>query len=120
MQYWKSRWILVVASLHTIYVFVVFGDSYLSMLAKGLWQSMGSPRDAVATWFFVFGLLLFVLGFALEAMEKAEVSIPKSALGMLWLMTILGVVIMPASGFWLLFASLIGFSLPTKSTIAVL
>nr|WP_290894508.1 DUF6463 family protein [Azonexus sp.] len=58
-------------------------------------------RGAVA-WFFLFGVLLWLLGMAVDLLERQVPGWRSPALGgALLLLLGLGVVLMPASGFWL-------------------
>jgi Family of unknown function (DUF6463) len=73
-----------------------------AMLADGVVDSVGGdPWRAAITWFLLWGLVLGLLG--LEAHQSERAGVPPSrsfALGLAAL-CVLGVVLMPASGFWL-------------------
>ncbi|TQV89324.1 DUF6463 family protein [Aliikangiella coralliicola] len=103
MKHWKSTWIIGVAILHTIYAIVVFGEEYILLFENGLFNSVSSPRSALAVWFFLFGQLLFVVALLVQAIERSDSKEKTKLTGInLLLMTIIGVTIMPASGFWLM------------------
>ncbi|MDQ1830409.1 DUF6463 family protein [Massilia scottii] len=103
MKHWISRWLLGVAFLHTVFAFVVMGPIMLSMLDKGLFNSAKSMTEGATTWFFLFGILLALFAIPVYALEKAGVALPKSIGWGLIGMAALGVVLMPDSGFWLVF-----------------
>lgn len=80
----------------------------LELVTEGVGGS-GAP-DAVRFaffWFFFFGFVLMLLGGAVLALERAEISPPRSFLAGLLAFTLVGVLAMPASGFWLVFAPLL-------------
>ncbi|RSZ56596.1 molecular chaperone GroEL [Massilia atriviolacea] len=104
MKHWISRWLLGVAFLHTLFAFVVLGPFMLKMLGDGLFNSVKTDTTAgVTAWFFLFGVLLVLLALPLHALEKAGMALPKSLGWGLSGMAVLGVVLMPDSGFWLVF-----------------
>ncbi|WP_208296513.1 DUF6463 family protein [Massilia sp. CCM 8734] len=103
MKHWISRWLIGVALLHTAFAFVVMGPPMLEMLRGGLFNTVKNMTLAATTWFFLFGLLLALMAVPLHALEKAGVALPKSfGWGLLGLAA-LGVLLMPDSGFWLVF-----------------
>jgi hypothetical protein len=72
------------------------------MWRAGLFDSVGDdPSNNAVTWFLLWGFLLALLGAVLHEIERSGVRIPAS-FGWGFLATCaLGVVLMPASGFWL-------------------
>ena len=107
MKNWKGKWIIGVALLHTVFALVVAGEHYQQMLRSGLINSATSPQANIAIWFLLFGVLLFIAGLLLLALEQAEQAIPRLAIYPLLGLTVLGVSVMPASGFWLMFPPLV-------------
>jgi hypothetical protein len=114
MKPWIGAWLIAVAALHTVFALVVFGDPLRGLLARGLFDAIGGDlRSAVAAWFLLFGLLLFVFGLAVAALERAGGPLPASLGWSLLGLALLGVVLMPASGFWLAFPPAIAILLRT-------
>jgi ABC-type transport system involved in multi-copper enzyme maturation permease subunit len=106
---WIGRWLIFVAIGHTV-VGLMFGTPVLlKMLERGLFNSVGSePVTGMFTWFFLFGAVLALLGMAIHAIERSDSLASTRALGIgLMLLTVLGVVLMPVSGFWLAFPAAI-------------
>jgi hypothetical protein len=61
-------------------------------------------KTGAVVWFVLFGSLLFVCGLAIVHLEKASSKpVPRSIGWCLLAITIVGVTLMPASGFWLVF-----------------
>ena len=103
MKNWIGKWVMFVALGHTAVGIVLFGSVYRELLANGLYNSISSEKAGLAVWFALFGVVLFIVGMLLSALESNSASIPKSAGIALLLLTVLGVVLMPVSGFWLMF-----------------
>jgi len=119
MKSWKSKWIIGVAAGHTIYALIYFGNDYISLYDKGIFDSVDTPQIAAAVWFFLFGQVLFLVGLIMSKLEKSNRGLlPKSIAYNLLALTILGILLMPASGFWLIFPPVIAILL-TKSTHSV-
>jgi len=103
MKNWVSKWVMFVAVGHTIVAMIFFGNVYGEIIRNGLYNSVKSEKTGLAVWFLLFGFLLFVFGMLLAVIEKNDSSqIPKSIGVALLLLTTLGVVLMPVSGFWLI------------------
>lgn len=99
---WRGRWVLGVASLHTLFALVEFRQPLVQLLTRGLFDAVGDDAMLGAvTWFVLFGFVLAALGLAVDDAERH--GRPGRGVG-LWLalVTVLGVVLMPVSGLWLL------------------
>ena len=104
MNRWIGRWLIAVAVLHTLFALVVFKAPLAQIVEAGVFDTVGrDPLRGAVVWFVLFGAMSLLLGLAIDAMEKAKLRLP-SAIGIcLLLLAIIGVVLMPSSGFWLLF-----------------
>lgn len=101
---WIGRVIIAISILHTIFAFAVFWPQIQEMVATGLFNSVEEDpiRGAVA-WFFFAGMFMASTGLAVDLLERNNVGNTLRATGIfLLLTTILGIVMMPASGFWLI------------------
>ena len=116
MKNWKGKWIIGVALLHTVFALVVAGEHYQQMLSSGLINSASSPAANIAIWFLLFGVLLFITGFLLLTLEQAEQAIPRLVIYSLLGLTVLGVTVMPASGFWLMLPPLVALTIDDLQT----
>jgi hypothetical protein len=103
MKHWIGFWLMGVSALHTLFAFVVFGKVLASIAQRGMFNTVGDdPMTGAVVWFVFFGIILFICGLTVAALEKSSPNpIPKSIGWSLLIMTILGVVLMPVSGFWL-------------------
>ena len=102
---WKGPWLIAVAALHTAFATVVFQPQLQEIVRRGVFDSVGTdPMLGAVAWFVLFGVLFALLGWAILLIERnaalAPVSLRAMGVGMLAL-TLLGIVLMPASGFWL-------------------
>ncbi len=102
---WIGAWLIGVALLHTAAAALLFGDVLLDLLRRGLFNTVGhAPLPNAAVWFLLFGPGIGLFGMAIRALERAGQLAEAPALGIgLLLLTLLGVLLMPASGFWLAF-----------------
>lgn len=98
---------MFVALGHTAVGVTFFGSVYRELLASGLYNSITSDKAGLAVWFALFGVVLFVAGMLLSALESSNSGIPRSVGVALLLLTVLGVVLMPVSGFWLMIPAIL-------------
>lgn len=102
---WKGLWLLAVAAVHTAFALVVFTAPLREIVRRGVFDSVGDdPMLGAVVWFVLFGVVLALLGWAVLQIERAGAlagaSLRPLGFGVLAL-TLLGIVLMPASGFWL-------------------
>lgn len=99
---WRGRWVLGVAALHTLFAVAAFRQPLGQLLERGLFDAVGdNPMLGAVSWFVLFGFVLAALGLAVDAAERH--ARPSRSVGLcLASVTVLGVVLMPVSGLWLL------------------
>ncbi len=100
---WIGHWLMGVAALHTLFAVVVFGRVLLTIAERGVFNSVGTdPLVAAAVWFVLFGFVLALLALAVTPLEHSGQGAALRKLGFgLLLLCVVGIVLMPASGFWL-------------------
>lgn len=100
---WIGHWLMGVAALHTLFAALVFGRVLLKIAERGLFNSVGTdPMVGAAVWFVLFGFAFALFALAVTPLERTGQSAPLRKLGFgLLLLCGLGIVLMPASGFWL-------------------
>ena len=105
MKQWIGRWLVAVSILHIVFAVVVFRKVLTPVVERGLVNAVGTdPLTSLAVWFVLFGVMLFICGLSIDALERASSNgVPKSIGWGLLGMSILGVALMPVSGFWLVF-----------------
>lgn len=102
---WAGPWLMAVAALHTAFAAVVFAKPLGQIAAHGVWNGIDQdPVRRAAVWFVLFGAVLALLGGAVAGLERAgtpgQPALRPLGWGLLAL-ALLGIVLMPASGFWL-------------------
>jgi hypothetical protein len=91
-----------VAALHTAFAALVFREPLAVLVSRGVFNSVGEdPLLNGVTWFVFFGFVLAVGGVAVDALEQRG-PVPRVVGVSLVAMTALGVVLIPASGLWLM------------------
>jgi hypothetical protein len=119
-QQWIGHWISAVAVIHTLFALVVFGHVFVDIIERGVINTVGSdPMTAAAVWFLLFGVALWLLGVAVAGLQRAAQPIPATLGWGLFALCALGVLLMPASGFWLAFPPAIGMLLKKRPPAAV-
>ncbi|MGQ3054012.1 MAG: DUF6463 family protein [Roseateles sp.] len=100
---WIGPWLMLVAVIHTVFGLVVFAPVLSGMLERGLFNSVGSDAMAGAvTWFMLFGGPLALVGWQVWSAERRAAWVELRVLGWgILALTILGLLLMPMSGFWL-------------------
>jgi len=102
---WIGRWLVGVAILHTVFGLVIGTRVLADIATRGVVDSVGEdPMVGVIVWFLLFGAVMALLGMAVTMLERAASFQGARGLGIgTALLAIAGVVLMPASGFWLAF-----------------
>ncbi len=105
MKRWIGRWIIGTSTLHTIFALVVYSDIWLKIINNGVFNTVKDNSEIGApVLFLLWGTLYLVFGFTIDALEKRSITpLPKSIGWGLLLNAIISVVLIPISGFWLLF-----------------
>jgi len=120
MKAWISKWLIFVSVGHTVVGIMLFGNVYTEMLSNGLFGSVNSEITALATWFMMFGFLLLITSLVISVIEKQEaLEIPNSIGVLLLALTTLGVILMPVSGFWLVYPAAIAIIYKNRNGLGV-
>jgi hypothetical protein len=106
---WVGSWLIVVALIHTIFAFVVFGDGFNLIVDKGIFNSIGTdPYLAAVAWFLIAGIYILGIGMAIFEIEKISGAIPLKITALLFISLVIGITLMPQSGFWLALPAVVG------------
>lgn len=105
MKLWKYSGTFLTATgiIHTIYALFIGKDAFSEMLRNGLVNSIGENySQGFAFWFLTCGIILILLGQTLQYYIRKEQKPAPVFLGYsILLLTIIGCIIEPVSGFWL-------------------
>jgi len=89
---------------HTVLGLIGFMNHLQPMVAEGLWDTVGSGQweRATAFWYLMLGFVLILLGYTVDWLMKKKGIAPPVSLGwMLFAICLIGIIVMPTSGFWL-------------------
>lgn len=117
MKNWKGIWIIVVALLHTLFGISSFTKELQEIGQQGFINGISNIEQSLAAWFLLFGCLLFVIGLLVLSIEKHGQAVPKTIAIVLLVINCLGVTLMPASGFWLLFPPLLAMLIYNENSV---
>ncbi len=106
MKHWKGLSIMLIAIVHTIFSFVFFTNDFMAIWRQGIYNSINTAQQGLAIWFFIAGMCFFMIGQFIWQTEKNGNTVAKSISIHLLVMTTLGVILLPQSGFWLLFPAI--------------
>jgi len=94
--------LVIIGIIHNLFGIVAGWRVLLDATSAGLIGAWDSPSTRGLFWFLVTGFALIAIGLLAARLERSGVAIPWSFIVLLGLLTLTGVVLMPASGFWLL------------------
>ncbi len=104
----SGYWLIIVSILHFIGGFVFFPEPLAEIARAGWWNTVSPDpfnlnyeREA-AFWFMTLSPLLFILGMLCCWIQDRQLIMPAFVGWSLLVFTIVGIVIMPVSGLWLL------------------
>ena len=121
MRNWIGKWVMFVSLGHTAVGVIFFGSIYREMLLNGLYNSVTSAKTGLAVWFVLFGFLLLIIGMLISAIEKnGLLKFPASIGYALLFVSLLGILLMPVSGFWLMFPAVFAILLSKQSRMKTL
>lgn len=104
MKKYVGEIIIATAILHTIVGLILGYQPLLAIAQSGFFNSVDPHFDRMAiVWFLMFGVLLFLIGSLIRWIQPQIDGLPNWLAWFLWLLAISGVILMPISGFWILF-----------------
>jgi hypothetical protein len=108
VKHWIGPWLMGTALIHTVVASVQYWDVIGSIVDGGVFNTVaGHPVIGAVAWSLLFGCVAMIGGFTVTALERAAVPLPKTLGGCLLVLGIVGAVLVPVSGFWLLFPAAI-------------
>jgi hypothetical protein len=103
MVAWIGKWLFAVGVVHSLFGLFFMQSTLAILWAEGLLNTVNGqpPREAVF-WFLCTGIMLLVVGALVDQTERKGLAIPLFVTWLFAALTIIGVVVMPISGIWLL------------------
>jgi hypothetical protein len=112
MKAWIGKSVLVIGILHSIFGFVVFRGILGDLVGEGLFNTVDIQPDRNAAFWFLFGgFALLIIGGLIDWAEKKKLALPSFLKWSFAVLTVVGCVIMPKSGFWMLIIPTVGLFL---------
>jgi hypothetical protein len=110
MRRWIGRWILGVGVVHNLVGTYFFLPTLREIADAGVWNSVDmDPMRNLAFWFLFSGFMIMLAGYVVDWIENlADGALPPALGGSLLALLLMGIVVMPASGFWLLIPAIWG------------
>lgn len=109
MKAWIGKSVIAIGLIHSGFGLVVFRDILAVVAAEGLLNTVnGQPDRERAFWFLFTGLVWLILGGLVDWLERRGDALPAFLAWTFLVMTAVGVLIMPLSGFWLLWVPTAG------------
>jgi hypothetical protein len=112
MKAWIGKSVFIIGILHSIFGLVVFRGILGGLLREGLLNTVDMQPDRNAAFWFLFGgFALLIIGGLIDWAEKKKLALPSFLRWGFAVLTVVGCVIMPKSGFWLLIVPTVGLFL---------
>ena len=118
---WVGRWMMGVGVLHSIIGFILFPEPLREIAGTRLWNSLNpaTPMRYLAFWFLFAGVATILIGYLADWIERvAQRSLPRFLGWTLLAIAIVGVVVTPVSGFWLVFPPAFGALAQSRAAVA--
>jgi hypothetical protein len=109
MKYWVGKSMVVIGILHTFLGSARFHGILDQMLKEGLFNTVRRQPDRFgAFWFLFAGLAVILFGVLIDWIEKKRLAFPAFLKWGFLVITALGCLIVPKSGFWLMVVPTVG------------
>ena len=116
MKKWIGNWIIGTSVIHTLFAILMFQDTWLQILNNGIFNTVGQDSQIGAVvFFFLWGLLYFVLGFTVQYLENNKIILPQILGFGLLINAIVSVILIPESGYWLMFPPAVAIIMSKKT-----
>ena len=109
---WKGKWVFAVGVIHSL-----FGVAFMKTTLAVLWSERlfntvnGQPTREAVFWFLYSGSLLLIIGVLIDQTERHRLAVPWFVVWAFVLLTVVGLIVMPISGIWLLLPPVVGFAI---------
>jgi len=112
---WIGKWLIGVGVIHSAFGFVFMRSTLAVLWSEGIVDTVnGQPNREAIFWFLYTGFLLILFGVMVNRNEKLRLEIPVFVIWGFSGLIVVGVVVMPVSGIWLLVPPVVGMLLYNK------
>ena len=106
---WIGKWLFGVGVIHLSFGLAFKRGTLAFLLSEGLWNTVnGQPQREQVFWFLCSGIMLLIVGVLFNQAERSNSSIPPCVTWTFVGLVVVGVIVMPISGIWLLFPPVAG------------
>jgi uncharacterized membrane protein YhaH (DUF805 family) len=100
---WIGCYLIVLGVVHIVTGLILYRQPLADIVRSGVWNAVDPHFDRnTAFWFLVAGALFMLMGGLANSLESRRLHPPRAVGYGLALLAMLGVILMPISGFWLL------------------
>ena len=109
---WIGKWLFGVGVIHLSFGLAFMHDVLAVLWSEGLWNTVNGqpPREAVF-WFLCAGIMLLIVGVLVNQTERRGLAVPRFVIWSFIGLVVVGVVVMPISGIWLLIPPALGMAI---------
>ena len=109
MVAWIGKWLFAVGVIHLSFGLAFMHEILALLWSDRLWNTVNGqpPREAVF-WFLCTGVMLLIAGALVNQVEHKALGIPVFVTWSFVALTLIGVIVMPISGIWLLIPPVAG------------
>ncbi|MCP4654925.1 MAG: hypothetical protein GY856_05845 [bacterium] len=116
MKAWIGKFLFGIGVIHSLFGFVFMRSTLAVLWSEGLFNTVnGQPGREAVFWFLYTGFLLLIMGALVDRLEKSGFGIPPFLAWSFLALTVIGAVVMPISGLWLLVPPVVGMFVRARS-----
>jgi hypothetical protein len=111
MRVWIGKSIVLIGIAHGAAGLIAYRSEIVDLVRAGLVNTISVTGDHArdeAFWFLIFTIPLLIIGGLVDRMERLGQPLPAATVSGVAGMTAVGIVMMPASGFWMLIVPVVG------------
>ena len=113
---WIGKWLFAVGVIHLSFGLVFMHDTLALLLSEGLWNTVnGQPVREAVFWFLCAGIMLLIVGVLVNRVERGGLPIQPFVTWSFAALVLVGVIVMPISGIWLLIPPVVGMLMRRRS-----
>ena len=113
---WIGKWFVAVGVIHSLFGFAFMRGTLAVLWSERLFNTVnGQPNREAMFWFLYTGFLLLIVGVMVDQTEKRGLAVPSFVNWAFVVLALIGVVVMPISGIWLLLPPVAGLMIRGKN-----
>ena len=121
MRPWIGKSLLIIGIIHSVFGFITFRNIIAELVREMLFNSIKYNQidRHAAFWFLFTGFAWLIIGGLIDWAERKHLDLPSFLKWGFLSITFFGCLIMPKSGFWLLFIPTIGLYLRRNKAVTI-